>query len=195
MSVRVQLLMTEEDAAALRRLAREMGVSMAGWVRGKVRREAREKRAAVAGWVAPTVVGLVCTEGDHAGDVPAVLEHAEDDCRAICQECLRREQSARRSDAGVGDAPPGGGGAGARGVGGEGVVGACGEGLAEDCEGEAGLAGGVVGGAGAGGLVESAGVAPVPLDVDPIARLAERDHEQERRRVHLVARHGVCRRL
>lgn len=47
-TTRVQLLMTEEDAAALRRLAREMGVSMAGWVRVAVRREAREAEGRAA---------------------------------------------------------------------------------------------------------------------------------------------------
>lgn len=47
-TTRVQLLMTEEDARELRRLAREMGVSMAGWVRVVVREKAREGKGGVA---------------------------------------------------------------------------------------------------------------------------------------------------
>ena len=42
---RVQLVLTPSDAAALRRLARETGVSMAGWVRVAVRNAAREAAA------------------------------------------------------------------------------------------------------------------------------------------------------
>lgn len=40
---RVQLVLTPSDAAALRRLARETGVSMAGWVRVAVRNAARDR--------------------------------------------------------------------------------------------------------------------------------------------------------
>lgn len=46
---RVQLVLTPSDAAALRRLARETGVSMAGWVRVAVRNAAREAAARAHG--------------------------------------------------------------------------------------------------------------------------------------------------